>query len=256
MKRITFILILLLCFPIFSYAEENYYYQTGTESPTGIEKCWYREYDEDGSYSDSLQYSCGTCKYISSSNCIGSTKGSCSNYSSSYSCGTQKRYCTAGTNCYCSSYKRYCDTDTDKTCTRYCSGTGFCMSCSPPSCSTSHQGTDSDGDGYDKQCGDCDDGDKYVHPGATEKCVDGKDNDCDGFKDLADSECPTDTCPKGGQVTIYEDYVLTSSFTTDCVLVKENKTLTLRAPLTAKGFYIRDGGRIVIDSGGRMVLQK
>ena len=91
----------------------NYYYQTGTESPTATEYCYYRDYDDryrycDGAgscaalncnvYSDSLQYSCGTCKYISSSNCTGGTQGSCTNYSKGTSCGTNKE-CDGSGNC-------------------------------------------------------------------------------------------------------------------------------------------------------------
>jgi len=91
----------------------NYYYQSGTESPTATEYCYYRDYDDryqycDGAgscaslncnvYSDSLQYSCGTCKYISSSNCTGGTQGSCTNYSKGTSCGTNKE-CDGSGNC-------------------------------------------------------------------------------------------------------------------------------------------------------------
>lgn len=37
---------------------------------------------------------------------------------------------------------------------------------------------DDDGDGYSELAGDCNDNNKFVHPGATEICGDGVDNDC------------------------------------------------------------------------------
>jgi hypothetical protein len=46
-------------------------------------------------------------------------------------------------------------------------------------------GTDGDADGWSDQCGDCDDGDPTVYPGATELC-DGEDHDCNGVVDDAD----------------------------------------------------------------------
>jgi len=91
----------------------NYYYQSGTESPTATENCYYRDYADtyqycNGSgscstlncsaYSNPLQYSCGTCKYISSSNCTGATLGSCSNYSLGTSCGTNQE-CNGSGSC-------------------------------------------------------------------------------------------------------------------------------------------------------------
>lgn len=77
----------------------GYYVQTGTQDQLTIEDC-YDKTDEpaathycDGGGScqtaaqvcpdnsaDTLKYSCGICKYISSSNCVGTTLGSCSNY--------------------------------------------------------------------------------------------------------------------------------------------------------------------------------
>ena len=52
----------------------------------------------------------------------------------------------------------------------------------PPPC------TDADGDGA---CAtdDCDDGNAAVHPGATEVCDNGIDDDCNGAVDSADATC-------------------------------------------------------------------
>ncbi len=70
-------------------------------------------------------------------------------------------------------------------------------SCTNPSCpdfSTCDLGPDTDGDKWDSQCGDCDDNDSSVYPGAPELC-DNKDNDCDGQvdEDLIES-CGTGNC--------------------------------------------------------------
>lgn len=52
------------------------------------------------------------------------------------------------------------------------------------------RGPDADGDGY-SELADCDDDDPLDHPGRTEVCGDGDDDDCDGFIDEA-------TCDGGG----------------------------------------------------------
>lgn len=59
------------------------------------------------------------------------------------------------------------------------------------------QAFDADGDGFrGAMFGgvDCNDGDASIHPGATELCADGKDNDCNGLPDCADAACDAKSC--------------------------------------------------------------
>jgi hypothetical protein len=57
-----------------------------------------------------------------------------------------------------------------------------------PAAPTDPQDIDSDGDGFTEN-NDCDDTDSSIHPGATDECGDGIDQDCSG----ADVACPDDT---------------------------------------------------------------
>lgn len=68
--------------------------------------------------------------------------------------------------------------------------------CSPGSCESRPVGTDdvcdADGDSYATDEGDCDDHDASTHPGGTDTCGDGRDQDCSG----GDATCPgTDAGP-------------------------------------------------------------
>ena len=60
------------------------------------------------------------------------------------------------------------------------------VDCNDPDCLA-----DADSDGYIlAPCGtDCDDTDPTVHPGATEVCDNGKDDECDGLADCDDADC-------------------------------------------------------------------
>ena len=53
---------------------------------------------------DQLKYSCGICKFISTGDCTGTTKGSCSNYAKHVSCGTNKECDGSGSCIYCTSH--------------------------------------------------------------------------------------------------------------------------------------------------------
>ncbi len=66
---------------------------------------------------------------------------------------------------------------------------------------TDPEDTDQDGDGYTVNQGDCNDKDARIHPGATEICGDGTDQDCNG-RDLA---CEPEKKPKKTEKKIKPD---------------------------------------------------
>lgn len=99
-----------------------------------------------------------------------------------------------------------CRTDAQCGPNMLCSHDIQCLSCPCPSgyCDLDPC-RDLDGDGYaaaltgncpDKLVGDCDDAQPSVHPGGTERCANGRDDDCDGRTDARDTEC-RDSCSPG-----------------------------------------------------------
>jgi len=84
-------------------------------------------------------------------------------------------------------------------------------------------GDDADGDGWTDACGDCDDAEALVFPGATETC-DGADEDCDGDIDELDAdgdghiaaECGGDDCDDSDPETSPSAEELCNGLDDDC----------------------------------------
>ncbi|MFH0929104.1 MAG: hypothetical protein V1818_01960, partial [Candidatus Aenigmatarchaeota archaeon] len=150
---------------------------------------------------DAVQYTCDTCKYISSSSCTGTTLGGCTNYPSTTVC--DQKDCDYLDACHGVTWYEYDD------CTFYCDS-GSCPNCQcggetsvcdchlqTPDCS---QAGNWDGDSIACNC-NCDDYDieETVTNGNT--CGDGKDNDCDGLIDTREPDCPETSMNFTGTLT-------------------------------------------------------
>ena len=122
----------------------DYYYCSGTNSPTGTNYCIKRDYYCSGnsagySYSNPTVDTCGICEYC--------TPGdpTCNYYSSSYSCGTKdcdyldttcrnyndvSKYCSSGS-CISPSCTSYTNTPKHTSCgtNNECDGSGACVTC-------------------------------------------------------------------------------------------------------------------------------
>jgi len=143
---------------------------------------------------------------------------------------------------------------------------GCGAACDPPACDYQPTGTDADADGYDAECEDCDDNNSLVNPSSGNEycdcdastpadhpstkgiseltdchldedgrhfeagclCLDRKDNDCDGFVDFADSDCPD----------LGHDLVIDTSVTLD-----ESKDIS------PNGLYVMSGAILTVKSG-------
>ena len=104
--------------------------------------------------------------------------GSCATYSYNSYYGSSYNYCPSGYSCvqpywgnaYCSQSSCGSISCNGETSYKYCNGWGSCFS----------NDYDMDGDGYYTFCGDCDNNNSDVHPGAVEICDGISDNNCDG----------------------------------------------------------------------------
>ncbi len=113
----------------------------------------------------------------------------------------------------------------------------------PGACADNTPGADDDGDGPNEAEGDCDDGDRFVHPGAAEVC-DLRDNDCDGEVDEgacgAARVCPLDFADArccGATHTIAGSFQETGATRAEpmAVVVRRVATGELRSAVTCPG---------------------
>ena len=154
----------------------GWYVQEGTENTTTTETCYNKaditsnrckayndckdtnSADCDAQANNIEQYSCGTCEYIDSNSCTGTTLGTCSNYDAGTPCGGDNQ-CDGNGNCACVPvHGEWSDWTTTATCSATCGGGTFkrtrtCNNPAPNSCGNACVGDDFDWNG-----GSCDAG--------------------------------------------------------------------------------------------------
>jgi hypothetical protein len=185
-----------------------------TQCNATTEICDGRDNDCDGQVDENLTLVCGSGSCGGVRTCTNGTWGSCS--TSGNDCGTCCRCDINGTAKYDGTQNGDCS---PTNCPADGCGVGTCgvhifgdypssvqnicssiYTCTSRNCNDYLTcGPDADSDGYSPQCGDCNDSNSGVHPGATEVC-DGRDNDCDGTIDEGCQCTPgaTQSCGSNG----------------------------------------------------------
>lgn len=119
------------------------------------------------------------CECASDADCDDGVPSTTDRCTASFVCEHSTRSCAGAAEC---DDGNPCTTDTCESTT--------CAYAIVPGCGSCF---DRDGDGSPSYLcspgGDCNDSDARIHPGATEVCDDGLDNDCDGRADGVDSDC-------------------------------------------------------------------
>ncbi len=141
-------------------------------------------------------------------------------------------------NCKCINNKWFCETDGKKVCSYSCTNES-CEKCSPGECGKVRKGTDKDKDGFDMECGDCDDSNIKISPNAKELC-DGIDNNCNG---LIDEKC--------GAVTVDNSNALKKENKSNKEIIEAKKAIIVVSP----GEIIDLNKRIIDDKSAKLSFE-